>query len=51
MRMQFTGHIKLPVAGLWRFSLNSDDGALLYIDGAIIINNDGEAYRTIIFYQ
>lgn len=39
--MQFTGHIKLPTSGLWSFSLSSDDGSLLYIDGAIFINNDG----------
>ncbi|KAL3163030.1 hypothetical protein ABBQ32_009455 [Trebouxia sp. C0010 RCD-2024] len=37
----FTGNIYLPVAGLWRFSLVSDDGSLLYIDGAIVINADG----------
>lgn len=39
--VQFTGKIYLPVAGLWRFGLNSDDGSLLYIDGAIVVNNDG----------
>ena len=39
--MQFTGHVKLPSAGLWSFSLTSDDGSLLYIDGALLINNDG----------
>ena len=39
--MQFTGHVKLPTTGLWSFSLSSDDGSLLYIDGALFINNDG----------
>lgn len=39
--LQFTGHIHLPVTGLWSFILDSDDGSLLYIDGAILINNNG----------
>ena len=39
--LQFTGQINLPKTGLWSFSLNSDDGSILYIDGAIFINNDG----------
>ncbi|KAL0041525.1 hypothetical protein WJX79_006292 [Trebouxia sp. C0005] len=42
----FTGHIKLPVGGLWSFSLSSDDGSLLYIDGALFINNDGSHSAT-----
>ena len=39
--LQFTGHIKLPTTGFWSFSLSSDDSSLLYIDGALFINNDG----------
>ena len=39
--LQFTGQVNLPKAGLWSFSLSSDDGSILYIDGGIFINNDG----------
>ena len=39
--LQFTGQINLPKTGLWSFSLASDDGSILYIDGAMFINNDG----------
>ena len=39
--LQFTGQINLPTTGLWSFRLTSDDGSILYIDGAIFINNDG----------
>jgi len=44
--LQFTGHIKLPIGGLWSFSLSSDDSSLLYIDGALFINNDGTQLRS-----
>ena len=30
---------------MWSFSLNSDDGSFLYIDGALFINNDGPSLR------
>ncbi len=44
--LQFTGHIKLPTGGYWSFSLSSDDSSLLYIDGALFINNDGMQMRS-----
>ena len=44
--LQFSGHIRLPVGGLWSFSLSSDDSSLLYIDGALFINNDGTQLRS-----
>ncbi|HET9238070.1 MAG TPA: PA14 domain-containing protein [Oligoflexus sp.] len=37
--MQFK--VNAPKAGLYEFSLAADDGAILWIDGAEIINNDG----------
>ena len=38
---RFEGQIAVPRAGAWRFQLNSDDGAKLYIDGRLVIDNDG----------
>jgi hypothetical protein len=37
--MQFK--VNAPRAGIYEFSLAADDGAILWIDGAEIINNDG----------
>ena len=37
----FTGYIDIPSDGIWDFSLRSDDGALLEIDGRIVVDNDG----------
>lgn len=37
----FDACIKIPANGLYRFYLSSDDGTALYIDGLLIINNDG----------
>jgi hypothetical protein len=37
--MQF--RVNAPKAGIYEFSLAADDGAILWIDGAEIINNDG----------
>ncbi len=37
----FTGYIDIPEDGIWSFSLTSDDGAILEIDGALVVNNDG----------
>lgn len=33
---------ELDAAGTYTFYLNSDDGAKLYIDGNLVVNNDGE---------
>ncbi|MDA9865060.1 Ig-like domain-containing protein [bacterium] len=38
---QYTGDFEVETAGNYTFYLNSDDGAQLYIDGALVINNDG----------
>jgi len=39
--IRFSGAINIPTAGNWSFGINSDDGSQLYIDGALVINNDG----------
>ncbi len=39
---RWTGLIKIEQAGSYRFSLNSDDGSWLYIDGESVIENGGD---------
>jgi len=38
---RFEGYINVPVDGLYTFYLEANDGAILYIDGKELINNDG----------
>ena len=38
----YTGFINVPTNGIYTFTLNSYDGSALYVDGALVINNDGE---------
>ena len=38
---EFEGYLKAPVDGLYKFYLESNDGAVLSIDGKKIIDNDG----------
>ncbi len=38
---RFTGYLQAPLDGLYRFYLESNDGAVLYLDGEKIIDNDG----------
>jgi PA14 domain-containing protein len=40
--IDYTAQIWISAAGIYRFSLLSDDGADLYIDSRLIIDNDGE---------
>ncbi len=40
--VKYEGYIKLPETGLYTFSLGSDDGSSLYIDGQLIVSNDGQ---------
>jgi hypothetical protein len=37
----FTGYIDIPGDSIWNFSLRSDDGAILEIDGDLVVDNDG----------
>lgn len=39
--IQYTGKIWIENAGQYRFSLLSDDGAMLKLNGKVVINNDG----------
>jgi hypothetical protein len=39
--VRFTGTITVPTPGRTRFRLHSDDGAKLYLDGTLLIDNDG----------
>jgi len=38
---RFKGYIDIPVGGDVTFYLRSDDGSMLFIDGAMVIDNDG----------
>lgn len=38
----FAGYISVPDAGEYIFSTISDDGSRLYIDGELVVNNDGD---------
>lgn len=37
----YNGYIEVPNEGVYTFSTNSNDGSRLYIDGKLIIENDG----------
>ncbi len=37
----FTGYIKVPTDGQYTFYTNSDDGSNFYVDGNLVVNNDG----------
>merc|ERR1719502_589367 len=39
--VRWTGYLSIKRAGSYRFYLTSDDGSALWIDGRIIVNNDG----------
>src|SRR5205807_5309747 len=39
--IDYTGRFWIAQPGLYRFSLISDDGSKLYIDDALVIENDG----------
>jgi autotransporter-associated beta strand protein len=38
----YTGYINVPTSGLYTFTLNSDAGSKLFVDGQLIVNWDGE---------
>ena len=37
----FTGYLDVPEDGLWEFAVTSDDGAVLELDGQLVVNGDG----------
>lgn len=37
-----TGTIMIPAEGSWTFTTNSDDGSRLWINGTLVVNNDGD---------
>lgn len=37
----FKTYIRIPEKGVYRFYTSSDDGAKLYIDGQVVVDNDG----------
>jgi hexosaminidase len=39
--LRYRGYIDVPADGVYRFSLASDDGARLLIDGTVLIDRDG----------
>ena len=40
--LRTTARVVIPVDGSYTFKLNSDDGAKLYIDNQLVIDNDGQ---------
>jgi alpha-L-fucosidase len=39
--MRFDGYIRVPATGVYTFFLRSDDGSRMWMDGALLIDNDG----------
>jgi len=39
--IRYTAEFSVPVAGPYRFSLRADDGAMLYVDGRLLLDNGG----------
>ena len=37
----FEGLIRIPERGVWEFMTKSDDGSVLFVDGAKVVDNDG----------
>ncbi len=37
----FTGFVRVPRPGIWRFRLSSDDGSRLWIGDQLVVDNDG----------
>ncbi|MBZ0172244.1 MAG: hypothetical protein K8E66_07690, partial [Phycisphaerales bacterium] len=45
--LRLVGTIEVPEDGIWRFSLSSDEGARLWIDGELIVNDGSpHGFRT-----
>jgi alpha-L-fucosidase len=37
----FTGFVEVPETGLYRFFVDSDDGSMMNLHGAVVVDNDG----------
>ncbi len=37
----FRGNLEVPADGLWTFATKSDDGSRLFVDGKLLVDNDG----------
>lgn len=42
--MEYKGYIKIDQKGIYTFYLSADDGAVLYIDDVLVVDNDGYHY-------
>lgn len=40
--LDYIGSIYVPIAGTYAFRLDSDDGSKLYLDGKVVVDNDGQ---------
>ncbi|MBK7644243.1 MAG: alpha-L-fucosidase [Planctomycetes bacterium] len=38
---RYTGYLDVPASEAWIFTLDSDDGSQLYLDGQLVVDNDG----------
>lgn len=39
--LTFDGFVKVPIDGVYAFSINSDDGSRLYVSDTLLVDNDG----------
>ncbi len=37
----FEGYLRIPTSGVWKLSSESDDGSRLWVDGVLLVENDG----------
>ncbi|MBP9997733.1 MAG: chitobiase/beta-hexosaminidase C-terminal domain-containing protein, partial [Bacteroidales bacterium] len=37
----FEGFVRIPHKGVWEFAIISDDGSMMYLDGQVVVDNDG----------
>ncbi|MFD2100483.1 alkaline phosphatase family protein [Flagellimonas iocasae] len=42
MALIFESYLEIPEKGQYRFFTNSDDGSKLYVDGKLVVDNDGD---------
>lgn len=41
LALKFEGNVHVPADGVWSFATASDDGSRLWIDGRLVVDNDG----------